>query len=435
MKRELLIMIGLLMLQTAIPVAEVTVSDSLTLDQAVELTLQNNPVVDQAEHVVTASGARVDLARSSYYPDVALIGSYTRLGPVASFDQPGGQSFRLYPEDNYDVHLGLRLTLYDFGRTASSVKVAESAHQITSDNADVVKSHLAYQTISVFNAMLILRQSIDVIDEQIQALQQHLEVSKKKVLAGTATDYDTLATRVRIAIAGNERIDAARALEVQDAVFRQLTGLPPEKPVNIKGTFATVAVELDADSLLACAEKQRPELVLAASAENAAVMQRHLASLCDRPSLALNMTSGLKDGYFPDLVSPVGNFTASLQLLVPLFNGHRTRYLSSASQADLLAAQAHTADLRRRIMSEVGQAIAGVQSSHEKIANADLQVEQAEEALTMARMRYEAGVITNLEVLDAETMLVQTKLVRLRAQYDYTVSLNDLDRATGKRVW
>ena len=53
----------------------------------------------------------------------------------------------------------------------------------------------------------------------------------------------------------------------------------------------------------------------------------------------------------------------------------------------------------------------------------------------MARVRYDAGVVTNLDLLDAEMTLSQVKLIRLRAFYTYTESLNALNRATGRKIW
>jgi outer membrane protein TolC len=61
--------------------------------------------------------------------------------------------------------------------------------------------------------------------------------------------------------------------------------------------------------------------------------------------------------------------------------------------------------------------------------------ERTEEKVTIAKGQYGVGVVTNLDLLDAQTSLSEAKLVHLRAVYDYVNSLNLLDRATGKRIW
>jgi outer membrane protein len=410
-------------------------ADSLTIEQAIELTLQNRPAIRQAEYGMAASGARIDASRSALYPDVSLDSKYTRIGPVSQFEMPGQGALDLSPRNNYDVHLGLKQTLYDFGKTNATINLAESSHQTAADNVELIKFNLAYQTIGVFNNILILHQRITVLDEQLQTLSQHLDMSVRKMKAGTATDFDTLTIQVRIAVVRSDRIDVVQALENQEIIFRQLTGIAPDLPVNLRGAFASDRVILDPDSLLRAAGNQRPELIISRDVEANATAQSQLVSLGDKPLLALNVVTGLKNGYEPGLDTWRGNYSAGLELKVPVFNGYKTKHQEAEAGANLNSARAHTTDLEQQIHSEVRQAIAGVNSSLARIASTETQVRQAEEAVSMARVRYTAGVITNLDLLDAETALSQTKLIRLRAFYDYTVSLNALDRATGKRVW
>jgi outer membrane protein len=410
-------------------------SDSITVDQAIGLTLQNHPAIRQAEYGMTASRARIDVSRSAGYPDISLDGKYVRIGPVPQFNLPGEGPLDLAPYNNYDLHLGLRQTLYDFGRTTAAIRLAEKSGQTAADRIDLIKFDLAYQTIGVFNNILILRQRIAVLDEQLQTLNQHLDISVKKIKAGTATDFDTLTIEVRIAVVRSDRIDALHLLETQEIMFRQLTGLPSDTPINLRGAFASDKAALNPDSVVAAAAEQRPELILSRDAETAAAAQTYLVSLGDKPLLALNVATGFTNGYEPNLNTWRGNYAAGLELKIPVFNGHKTKYQEAEADANLNSARAHTTDLERQILSEVREAIAGVNSSLEKIASTETQVRQAEEAVSMARVRYAAGVITNLDLLDAETALSETKLIRLRAFYDYTVSLNALDRATGRRVW
>ena len=414
--------------------AQTSTNDSLTLDNAIQLTLTNHPAIQQAQHHLTASGFRLETTRSHLYPDISLTGDYTRVGPVPTFDLPG-ESIELFPKNNYDLHLGLRQMLYDFGRNQTKIKAAVSSRQAEGDNIDLVKSTLVYQTIATFNAILILERNITVLDEQIAALNEHLEVSNKKVRAGTATDYDILTTQVRIANFRDQKLETKQSLDNQEILFRQITGVSSEQPIYLKGDFVMESVLLDEDSLLALAQKQRPELVLCRDAESNSVIQFELASLGSKPTLSLNFTSGFKNGYIPNLNTIKGNYTAGLLLEMPIYEGKRTRFQTNEAESNVNAAKAHSRDVQQQVIAEVRQAVAGVKSSLERIANSQVQLSQAVEALSMAKTRYAAGVITNLDLLDAETALSQAKLISQKALYNYTVSLNALDKATGKRFW
>lgn len=432
--RFMLPILGLITALVSAPVAEAAESDSMSLDQAVQMTLANHPSLVQARSGVSAAEARIDQAHSPNYPNVYVLGDYTRIGPVPEFDL-GGEVLELAPRNNYNLQLGLKQTLYDFGKTETAVALAESGHQSASDYVDLVKTRLAYETISTFNAILILRENLTVLDDQIATLMQHLSESNKRIEAGTATEFDTLTTQVRISIVRNQKIDDQRSLEAQEIVLRQLTGLPSGATLSLKGTFTDSGGTFSLDSLIAAAKQQRSELVLSRDAESTAVVQTHLVSFGDKPQVAFHFAAGFANGYEPNLNTIKGNYAAGVAVHVPVFDGDLTRHQREEAEANWHGAQARTSDALRQVISEVEQAAAGVRSSLEKIRSSELQVAEADKALAMARTRYAAGVITNLDLLDAETTLSQAKLIRLRASYDYTVSRYALDRATGKRVW
>ena len=415
--------------------AQTVQPDSITIEQAVQLTLQHHAAVFQAEFDLAASEARTSIKRSDFYPDVSFSAGYTRIGPVPEFDIPGQGTIKVAPYNNYDMHLGLNQMLYDFGRTKSEVNLAETSSQSSADRIDLVKFNLAYGTIGICNNIMILHRQIDVLDDELETLQKHQEMSVRRLEAGTATDFDTLTIRVRLAVVESERVDTRRALETHEIRLRELTGLSPDLPINLRGEFAKQDVNLEEDSLIEEALCQRPEITLARDAEATARARMHLVSLGNKPKLALYFAAGLKNGFEPDLNEWRKNYMAGLQLNVPLFNGFKTKHDNAAAEADLNSARAHTSDVEQKIRASVRLAMAGVNASVEKMASAEAQVYQAEKAVSLASIRYKAGAITNLDLLDAETTLSEAKLIRLRAQYDFTVSLFELDKAIGKRPW
>jgi outer membrane protein len=417
------------------PAAAQGAADSLSLDQVIARVLASYPAVQQASHGVAASQARVRGSRSAYYPDVEVDGSYVRLAPVASIDLPGAGQFDLFPANNYDAHVSARHTVLDFGRRATAVDYAASLEQAADHNVELVQASLAFDAVDTFYAIIFLGRSIGVQDDQIAALQRHLEVTREKARTGSATDFEVLTTEVRVATAESRRIDLANALERQQVQLRGLMGVPADQPVLLAGAFPEAPIGVAVDSLLTLALAQRPELKLARDGEASVAIQRRLASLGDRPSLAVGVAAGFKNGYVPNLNTLKGNWDAGVQLRIPIFNGFRTRSQVAETEAAVDAAHEHTRDLEQRVTTQVRQAVADVAAATQKLAASDAQVRQAEAAVSMADVRYAAGVVTNLDVLDAQTSLQEARLVRLRAQYDIVRSRYELERVVGARVW
>jgi len=425
----------LLLLRPHALLSQIPSRDTLTLAEVVHRVLENHPAIQGAGQEIAAARARVGQRQSAYYPELDFNGLYSRIGPVPSIELPGQGSFDFYPRNNYNVNVELRQTLLDFGKRSTNERLARSGEEASGDNLELLTSRLAFQAVDDFYTILYLQGGLRVQDDEIAALNQHLAVTRELARTGSATEFEVLTTQVRVSNASSRRIDIANALERAIIDLRGLMGVPPDEPIELSGGFETDLPELDMDSLTALAMAQRPELALAQDGEQAAELRRHVAALDRRPSLDFGLGLGAKNGYVPNLNEVKGNFVAALSLELPVFNGFRTRREVEEMEAELGAARAHTRDVSRLVGTEVHQAAANVRASQAKLEAAELQVRQAEQAVALARVRYRAGVITNLDVLDAETSLAEAKLVDLEARYHLVTTGYALQRAVGSRIW
>jgi outer membrane protein len=409
--------------------------DSLTVAQAVRRALETHPAVAQAIASAGAAEARTRAAASAYYPDVTAAGQYANIGPLVELTIPNMGSFQFYPENNYDAHIAARYTVTDFGRRGAAVDLSRSRARVSRDAVELSRSGVAMATVRAFYAALFLRRSLTVEDEQIEALSGHLDATRKRVAAGTATPFDALTTQVRVAAARSQKVEIENALQKQEAVLRQLLNAPPHGAILIRGGFEETAAVPDADSLFNLARRQRTELAMARDAENAARLQARLSSLGAMPSLRVNLSYGSKNGYIPDLDKMRANWVAAVAAEMPIFDGGRISNQSDEAKAALLAEQAHTQDVERQVRADVEQAESEVRAAQSKIRITGDQLRQAHEAVVMARSRYETGSATNLDVLDAETAESLAKLSNLQAVYRHAVSRYELDRSVGNRFY
>ena len=407
-----------------------TAQDSLTVEQAVRRVLQIHPAIEQALANTRAAEARVSQAASVNLPDVSTEALYTHIGPVPAFFF-GGQNLVLAPEDNYDAHIVGRYTVYDFGKTNATIELNRSKVQNSRDMVELTKSNLELQTIRTFYTVVLLRKSLLVQDEQIAALNEHLAVTQKRVAAGSATNFDVLTTQVRVAASQNQRVEILNSLQKQESIVRQLLGLHADMPLLIRGSFEQASIVMNIDSLLQNAFQQRLELKLAKDAEQSAQLTKELSSLGNMPSLSISVAYGLKNGYEPNIYVARGNWMWGVQARVPLFDGGRVSHQEDEAQASVQAEQAHRRDVEQQIRSDVEQVVADVRAALSKVQISQVQLQQAQDAVAIARTRYETGSITNLDLLDAETAESTAKLTSLQTLYRFILSKYELERATG----
>ena len=405
--------------------------DSLTVEQAVQRVLQTHPALDQALANIRAAEARTSQASSSQLPELSTDAAYTHIGPIPEFSFPAFGSIVLAPADNYDAHVSGKYTVFDFGKTSAAVDLSQSRVQTSRDAIELTKTNLALQTIRTFYMIKLLQRSMQVQDEQIDALTQHLSVTQKRVTAGSATNFDVLTTQVRVASSQNQRVEIQNSLQKQESLFRQLLNLSTNIPLMLRGSFQQAPLSLNMDSLQQVALRQRAELKLAHDTEESARLQKNASSRGNMPSLKLIAAYGLKNGYEPNIYPLRGNWMWGAQAQIPLFDGGKVSHQEEEAQAAIESEQAHTQDAERQIRSDVEQAVSDVQASWSKVQISDVQLQQAFEAVAIARTRYETGSITNLDLLDAETAESTSKLMSLQALYRYVISKYELDRAVG----
>ncbi len=409
----------------------VVAQDSLTIDAAIQHVLQTHPALQASQAAIQAAEARAAASRSFLSPDLSGSLQYAHIGPIPAFSVPMMGSFLLAPDNNYDGHLSALYTLYDFGKTSAAVDLARSHVESSRKTRELTRINLALQTIRTFYTIVFLQKSIVVQDEQIAAFQQHLSITQKRLAAGSATNFDVLTTQVRVASAENQKVDVQDALSRQQAFLRQLLGFSTDAPISVSGLFTDRPFIPNIDSLFQIANTSRVELTLAKEAEQSAMLQQRMSSLGDMPTVRMFANYGVKNGYEPNLDAWRGNWSVGAAASIPLFNGSRTTYQVEESKALVEAEQARTIATLRQIQSEVEQACADVQATGRKVEISRVQLQQAHEAVAIARTRYEIGAITNLDLLDAETAESAAKLASLQALYQYALSRYTLQQATG----
>jgi outer membrane protein TolC len=421
--------------------AESGSDDSLTVNTAVRTVLATNLTIQQAMHAVDASSARVSASKSSLYPEAGISLNYARIGPVAAFSFPGFGNLSLFPMDNYDEHLGASATLFDFNKRQKGIELAEAQVQNVKDRLNLTRQGLAYQTIQTFYTILFLRQSIQVQDDEITTLNEHLATTRMRVETGSATDFDALTTEVRVAAADNQKIGLANSLSSNEIGLRRLLGLPHDSPLKLSGRFTEIPVSLNLDSLEAAALHNRIEMKAADDQIAVAQAQYQVASTIDNPSLNVALTYGFKNGYEPNIYAMRGNVAAAVQIqmplsgVVPFFGGYRGSSMQEEATATSKGAESYKNLLTQQIAADVQKAVTDLRTALDKLQTADITVQQAESALSMAKARYSAGTVTNLDLLDAETALAQAKLMRLETLYRFVIGRYELDAAEGTESW
>jgi outer membrane protein TolC len=409
--------------------------DSLILSEIINEVTTTHPLVKKALEELNVSDAKIGLAELSYLPNVDFTSSYSRMGPIPTITIPDMGSFSFVPHDNYSAAFNINQTIYDFGKTEKNVLLEKQGKELNLRSVEQVKQKLSQVVIANYYTLVYLQEALKIKDEQLKTLNEHLNYIKKKQETGSATQYEILTTQVRISTIENQKTDMETVRQVQVCQLNSLLGKPESTNQKVKKELNVPLPNLQNDGLISSAMQKRDEMKLASEKAKFAQLRYNLTSYQNKPVLNAFLSGGIKNGYTPYLYDPKANFVAGFGLKVPIFDGKRIKYNLAQAQSAIQSNDQETEIARRGIVNEIVEGEAVVKASQKKVEQGELQLRQATQAYSLAKVRFDSGVITNLELLEGSTAVSESRLQLLKAKIDYTVSLFKLKSATGERLY
>ncbi len=435
-KKYLLLLLPLLGLFSTTQLrGEQLAKDSLSLNSIISEVVQNHPLVKKAMENLNVSDAKIGAAKAENLPNADLTSSYSRIGPISEIDIAGMGKFAFMPKDNYSAGVNISQTISDFGKTEKTISLEKQGKELTRQSLEQVKQKLSEAAIQNYFSLVFLQEAVKIKDEQLNTLNEHLRFVQKKQATGSATQYEILTTQVRISAIENQKTDLTTMQQVQISHLNSLLGKPEQTSQRVKNDLNFSLPFLQSDTLIASALQNRDEMKLARQKARLAELKLSMTNSANNPVVNAFASAGVRNGYIPYMYDPRANFVAGLGLKVPLFDGKRNKYKIVEAKSSILVNDQETEISRRTIIDEVIESETNLKAAQKKVEQSQLQLKQAIQAYDMAKARFDAGVITNLELLDGSTSVSESSLMLLKSRIDYTINIFKLKSAIGERLY
>jgi outer membrane protein TolC len=246
-----------------------------------------------------------------------------------------------------------------------------------------------------------------------------------------------LSTKVRISAIEIQKTDLQTALEVQNCQLNSYLGKPTNNKLVLKTEPMYSGLIPSLDSLCNGAFANRNELKMAHQKEDISKSRLEVIKVQNNPSLQAFASGGYKNGYLNNSFQDVGklNYVVGIGIKVPIFDANRSKYSKIQANADDEGIQQETELLRRNISNEVVESRANAIAALKKVAQSELQLEQAEQAYKLSEISYKTGLITNIDLLYSFTSLAESRLALYKTKIDYSVNMQRLKIALGERIF
>ena len=420
-KKIWLLVLLLIMSGKSLPAADtIQKGNVLTLQQCIDTALKNHPAIDAAAGTIRQSESKIGQARAGYYPQINFQSGYSRIGPAPT-------SLRSDPYNYYSNALNLNQTLFDFGKTSSSVDIQTLTKQSTEADFQNTVASLVLGVKETYYSFLKAKMSETVAKETVNQFQQHFDVAETFFETGKSSKIDVTSAEVNLSNARIQLISVQNALHIARVNLNKAIGLISAPEYDVEDKFHLEKINISFEAALAQAYENRPELLSTALKKEALEKSIDLSKKGYLPVLS----GSAAYGYAGDNTSMDKSWNVGVALAFPLFTGLSTKYAVDEARANLDVARANEESLRQTVYQEVQSAWLNRREAFERIEAGRVIVRQAEENVDLAKGRYETGVGNSIEITDAMIKLNNAKMTYITALSDFSVAQARLEKAIG----
>lgn len=410
--------------------------------------LENNLGLAQENLAVERAEAGVREARGRFFPVLSLDSRYSEqsgtlnLGDLvnpayAALNQVTGTN--RYPTDlditfpmRHESRLRLVQPLFDASILAGHA-LARHARDGQQLERGAAARRLAAEAQSAFLEVGAARSSRRTWEATLALVTESERVAQRLVDAGHATPDQVLRARADLSDV-EQRLDESRQME--DAATRALNRIlrrSLDAPVNdLPDSLLRFELALSEEQAVASALARREELGRTDAGVRAADAGVRLASASFLPSVSLAADYGFQGS---DLRFGGDNdfAVASVVLSWNLSIGGSDRARRSAARADAERLRLRRAEMEDLVRLDVRQAYDAAVVARDAIATAETRLAAARRSFELVGRRYEEGLATQVEFLDARTAYTGAELNRVATAYRYAIRYVDLERAAALR--
>jgi len=401
----------------------------LTLKQAVQLALKQNPQVVASRLLFLESGRESQISRSALLPQASL----TSIGVVRQYNRAsvertskrttGGPYQFIQAGPAYSQSL-LDLPLFrSYQISREGVREARAQENVTSED---VTASVVTQYILVLRAFAIY----DAAEVRVNLAERLYEQASNLQKTGIGLNIDTTRAQVELQNERQNLIDAETSTHTTNYILAELLDLPrDQEPVVTDKLQFSYLPEFEETAAISTALMNRPEMQALASQERITHLEQKSASEERVPQIAF---SGIWLYQGSRFNNGIPAYRYQIGFSVPLFTGGRIH--AEIAQADLeqRRIEQNRQLLEARIVREVKSAIDELDAARKNVDVANLGLQLANDEVAQADRRFAAGVTTNVEVVTAQDALARANSNQIAALYRFNQSRVNLAQAMGE---
>ena len=400
----------------------------LTLKQAVQLGLKQNPQRVISQILVSESQRNMQISRSALLPQAAITGraalSQYDLQSVEAGPRAGAGPYQFMeagPSFSQTVLSLPQIRGYQIGQ--EGIRGARADEQT---ERETVVSAVVSQYLLVLRAIA----NRDAIRSRVALAQRLFDQASELQRTGIGLNIDSVRANVELQNEKQNLIDAETQTRTTKYSLAELLDLPREQELDVTDHLDFYDLpSLQRDALVDQALAQRPEVRSLNSERRVAKLATDANREQRLPQLGFSGFWYYQGRHVNDGIPA---YTYEMSLDFPLFTGGRIRAQQARARLEEDRVEQNRRALEARIVKEVKTAFDELTAARAAVDVANLGFKLAEDEVAQAQRRFAAGVTTNVEVITAQDALARASDSQIDALFRFNLSRADLAHATGE---
>lgn len=412
----------------------------LDLEETIQRALLTNPSVKIAEYNRKAAKADYSAAKGARGISISLNHSSGRGGyadnryntiyqngvPIAIYDKGIANS--------HSNSITASLPIFTGGELQGQIGQAKANYRSMLSAEEQAYNEMKETATTGYFNMLNATNMKALRQESVDRLQAHLDNVIAQYNVGIVARADVLRSEVELANAQQNYITASNQYDVAEATLNNIIGTPLGTTLLLKDRLQYEPYENDMAYCLAYSEQHRPELKQAEYAIDSAEAALVVARSGHMPKVYANASNnwGGNGSDWPG--DDDENWSVGVTASMNVFDSGVTWSKIHAAQENLAKAKESQRQIKDNVELEVRTDYLNLREAEKRITTTQVAVASAEEDYHIAVVRYQAGVGTNIDVMDAQEALTQAKTNYYQALYNYNTSKAALNTSMGVGV-
>ncbi|MFN7957208.1 MAG: TolC family protein [Holophagaceae bacterium] len=407
---------------------------SLDLPGALSRARAENPMLRAAKARVEERRGLITSTRADALPQLTLVGDFTRARDVSILNSgfaDSAASFGLSPDSLvgarsiYTTQANLTQPLFYWGKLGTAIDIAKMGEQEAAFGYTTAELDTLHGVAKAYLGVLVAQAEQEVIESRRKTAEQFLSDVKAKLEAQTATELDRLRAESELLAVIPEALQAEAQVKRSLEVLNGQLGLDPKTPLSLAGLGLPEATAKPAGA-------ERSELAQLRQQEAMYRANDKIIKSDLRPKFDLSASYGYQAGKSDNLFKePYDTWKVSLTMKFPVFDGLRSSGKRAQNNAQLEQVKQMRVDRERSVAIEQSTADRELEKAVALNEAARRAHDAALEALRMSRDSFDQGLITSLDLLQAERAERQAESQRRRAELGLWSARFDQRRSLG----